>query len=79
MPMAMARKTWMRPPAVMELMDPRSQSTTKISANVDTTYLHGWETRPSTRRSYLSSDSPVRIATDKMRRAAMMNSLRLVA
>ena len=58
----------MKPPIVMELMDPRSQSTTKIDANVATSYLF-----------HRSSDSPVSIATDRMRRAAMMNSLRLVA
>src|SRR5688572_26991614 len=33
----------MKPPTVKELMDPRSQSTTKIRANIDTTYLHGLE------------------------------------
>ena len=43
MPMAMARNTWMKPPTVKELIDPRSQSTTKIRANVDTTYLQVWE------------------------------------
>jgi hypothetical protein len=43
MPMAMARNTWMKPPIVKELMDPRSQSTTQIRANIDTTYLHGLE------------------------------------
>jgi hypothetical protein len=41
--MAMARNTWMKPPIVKELMDPRSQRTTQIRANIDTTYLHGLE------------------------------------
>jgi hypothetical protein len=35
MPMAMARKTWMKAPIVQELKDPRSRSTATISANVD--------------------------------------------
>ena len=48
MPMAMARNTWMKPPTVKELMDPRSQSTTKIRADVDTTYLHGLKDRVRT-------------------------------
>ena len=41
MPIATTSKIWMKPPIVKELMDPRSQSTMKISANVDTICLHG--------------------------------------